>query len=387
MNDQDMAPPMIDGRGSRCIPLTGFAVVCAAGGEFGHRLIEPGAPGALPSFWPPAGLLLAALIVSDRRGWWRLVTVACAVTAASMVLHGRQLLPAIELSMISGAEAWLAAWVIQRRTRGAFSLDRLPHAASLVLGAITAPMAGAILAAALLSAATPGSVLSIWRAWWLSDALGALLTAPLVIALVTARPGTFSAMRPWKAAEIAIVLGFGLVVAEIVIGGHIDPILRVPAYLLPFLLWPVFRFGLVGAAVANFALTSIALWHAARGQGLPMLLSDTNLVLRSQGGILIAGCSLFLLSSIVAERKRVAHERAELVAELQRALAEIKTLRGLIPICAWCHKIRDDAGFWQQLEQYFDSRTDATFSHSICPTCTDREQHALAAHEAAVAAD
>ena len=59
---------------------------------------------------------------------------------------------------------------------------------------------------------------------------------------------------------------------------------------------------------------------------------------------------------MVAERTRVAQENTVLVAESQQALAEVKALRGFIPICAWCHKVRDDAGFWQQIEMYLDAR-------------------------------
>jgi sigma-B regulation protein RsbU (phosphoserine phosphatase) len=56
-------------------------------------------------------------------------------------------------------------------------------------------------------------------------------------------------------------------------------------------------------------------------------------------------------------------------SELEKALAEIKTLRGFIPICSNCKKIRDDEGYWQQIEQYIQARSQAEFSHSICPEC------------------
>ncbi len=55
--------------------------------------------------------------------------------------------------------------------------------------------------------------------------------------------------------------------------------------------------------------------------------------------------------------------------KLKKALEEIRTLRGLIPICAYCHKIRDDSGYWEQVESYIQSRTAAVFSHTICPIC------------------
>lgn len=62
-------------------------------------------------------------------------------------------------------------------------------------------------------------------------------------------------------------------------------------------------------------------------------------------------------------------ERQKLIVNLQNALDEIKTLRGLIPICASCKKIRDDAGFWTEIEIYVRDHTEAQFSHGICPDC------------------
>ncbi len=58
-----------------------------------------------------------------------------------------------------------------------------------------------------------------------------------------------------------------------------------------------------------------------------------------------------------------------LIHELQDALAEVKTLEGFIPICANCHHIRNDEGFWERVDKYIQDRTDAQFSHSICPDC------------------
>lgn len=67
-------------------------------------------------------------------------------------------------------------------------------------------------------------------------------------------------------------------------------------------------------------------------------------------------------------------EMRHLNDQLQNALAHIKRLHGLLPICMYCHDIRDDRQKWQQIEQYISDRTEATFSHSICPTCL-RKHH------------
>lgn len=62
-------------------------------------------------------------------------------------------------------------------------------------------------------------------------------------------------------------------------------------------------------------------------------------------------------------------EKAQVIDELQVALSSIKTLRGLIPICANCKNIRNDKGFWQQVEVYISTHSEAEFSHGICPEC------------------
>ena len=71
----------------------------------------------------------------------------------------------------------------------------------------------------------------------------------------------------------------------------------------------------------------------------------------------------------ISQRKQAEEEREKLIAELQSALAEVKTLTGFIPICAACKKIRDDQGYWNQIEAYVQEHSNAEFSHSICPDC------------------
>ena len=65
-------------------------------------------------------------------------------------------------------------------------------------------------------------------------------------------------------------------------------------------------------------------------------------------------------------------EKESLIHELQEALAKVKTLSGLVPICAWCKKIRDDQGFWRQVEVFVQSHSDAVFTHGVCPECRSK---------------
>ncbi|MCX6120742.1 MAG: response regulator [Ignavibacteriales bacterium] len=71
----------------------------------------------------------------------------------------------------------------------------------------------------------------------------------------------------------------------------------------------------------------------------------------------------------VTERKQAESEREKLIVELQQAIAEVKTLSGLLPICASCKKIRDDKGYWNSLEAYLMKHSSAQFTHGICPEC------------------
>ena len=71
----------------------------------------------------------------------------------------------------------------------------------------------------------------------------------------------------------------------------------------------------------------------------------------------------------VTHKKEAEDERDRLLSELQRALAEVKTLKGIIPICSYCKKVRDDEGFWNQVEAYISRHSQAEWSHGICPDC------------------
>ena len=71
-------------------------------------------------------------------------------------------------------------------------------------------------------------------------------------------------------------------------------------------------------------------------------------------------------------RKQADEEREKLISKLQKALSEVKTLSGLLPICASCKKIRDDKGYWNHIESYIKNHSEAEFSHGICPDCAQK---------------
>ena len=74
----------------------------------------------------------------------------------------------------------------------------------------------------------------------------------------------------------------------------------------------------------------------------------------------------------ISERKQMEQNREQLIQELQDALNKVNVLSGLIPICAGCKKIRDDQGYWNQLETYIQKHSDTSFSHGLCPECSEK---------------
>jgi hypothetical protein len=74
----------------------------------------------------------------------------------------------------------------------------------------------------------------------------------------------------------------------------------------------------------------------------------------------------------ITQRALAEAELTNTIAELGRALSEVKRLSGLLPLCASCKKVRDDNGYWRQVEQYITDQTGAMVSHAICPDCVRR---------------
>jgi hypothetical protein len=84
--------------------------------------------------------------------------------------------------------------------------------------------------------------------------------------------------------------------------------------------------------------------------------------------------AIFLVCSVFAYvieglREHFEGESHVLIEQLETALSEVKTLEGLLPICASCKKVRDDTGYWNQIESYLGEHADASFTHSVCPDC------------------
>jgi len=112
----------------------------------------------------------------------------------------------------------------------------------------------------------------------------------------------------------------------------------------------------------------------ARKKQLDTLLSRSSVTVFTLAFVLLIVIVILLFkeNKTIVERKQAEDERIKLIAELRKALADVKTLSGLLPICSSCKKIRDDKGYWKQIETYIAQHSKASFTHSICPDCAKK---------------
>ena len=92
----------------------------------------------------------------------------------------------------------------------------------------------------------------------------------------------------------------------------------------------------------------------------------------TSGRVVVGGRDITDLERKDRTLRAVLAEREKLVAKLQETLSHVKTLHGLLPMCAFCHKIRNADGTWEQLESYITSHTNADFTHGFCPECNEK---------------
>ena len=340
--------------------LLPFAILFVACVELGQLVLPIGSTGA-PGFWIPSGLLLGGLASSSRRRWPGQIGLAAGVVIVSSVAHGASPFTAAVLALTTVLQGTGGAWLLLRLAPMGFTLNRLADASALVASSGTAAVVGALLPVVL----SPARAIDMWQDWALASVLGLVLFAPLVIAWRDEWRDHFELNSRPRTIELAIALTLTIVVSQLVFGGVVPEAVQLPSLVLPFFIWSAFRFGPAASSLTVLVICLTGVAYTTHGLG-PLAMPDVAVdypIFRGQAAAGMAAVCFLLLASVAAERAQ--------------ALAEIRTLRGFIPICAWCHKVRDDEGFWQRLETYLGANTDATISHSICPSCSEKQHHAV----------
>jgi hypothetical protein len=139
------------------------------------------------------------------------------------------------------------------------------------------------------------------------------------------------------------------------------------------------KWSVIGALLGYFILHPfihiISMLHFFSGSLVPKNLASEILEAFSVS-MLPWGIAFMIFNTLIGlfwgRIKQADEEKSGIIAQLHKALDEVKTLSGFLPICASCKNIRDDKGYWNQIEAYISKHSEAEFSHGICPECLEK---------------
>jgi PAS domain S-box-containing protein len=331
LSEQVQGGSVVGGGGLQWVASIGVAVAVGIAyflaGWLGLALLTD--PEHVAVFWPAAGVATGALVALGKRGRSPVVAAVMVATVAANLTGDRSVWSALAFALCNASEALLAAWLIERWCGPAFSLDSLRQVLGLLVATAVAAAIAAVGAAVAMTLFGPSTapVLSVWQVWFVSDSLGIITVAPLLIGLFRSvdDPPNLPELREGLLAVLVLtaasVIGFASPTSHWV---SVLPL----ALLFPLLLWPAARCRPVFAAAAVFVLSSSVVWTITFGIGR---LGDPNVPLdnrvhAAQAALLaIAVCAL-ALAALFAERRQ--HEAVLAERDAQLALAGKTALVG-----------------------------------------------------------
>jgi integral membrane sensor domain MASE1 len=268
--------------------------------------------------WPPTGIALAALLLFGVRVWPAIfvgaflvnVSIAGAIASSTVIAAGNTL------------EAVAGAWLVQRYAGGAGAFDRTQSLRFIVLAGLISTAISATIGAtslAITGEAAWSAYGGIWLTWWLGDAAGALIVAPLLVLWAT-RP----IIGPLRERPFEGLLLVSVVAAT---GALVFALPGLNQYPLPFLcipplIWAAFRFGQREVATSVAVLSTIATWATVRDTGPFVMDSDNESLLVLQTFMGTIAALTMPVAALVWERKAIEQERSRLLQREQAARAE-----------------------------------------------------------------
>lgn len=301
-----------------------FVAICyAAAGRIGLKLDS--VSGFATLVWAPTGIALASLLIGGMRLWPGVFVGAVAVN----LWTGAPILVALGIGAGNSLEAVAGTYLLRRIPGFRPSLDRLVD----VLGVIVLASGVATMVSASIGVLTlylggliiPGSAGETWRAWWVGDAIGALLVAPTILVWSATTPGASGRGRVVEAVAIGlVVIAAGILVFFMTSGAGRNPLAQ-PFMFFPILIWAAIRFGKRGAVTAVGIVSFIAIWGTAIGHGPFVRDSLHSSLYALQTFMGITAATFLILGASVSERRRaeMSLKKAHDVAtEANRAKAE-----------------------------------------------------------------
>lgn len=273
--------------------------------------------------WPPTGLAIAALLLLGPRLW---PAITLGAFAANLVAHA-PLAPAAGIALGNTLEAVVAAWVL-RRIGFRPALDRLRDAVALIaLAAGLSTMLSATIGVASLCAGGMqpwARFASLWRVWWLGDASGAVVVAPLLLAWSVVRE---QGMRPRRTVELGAVLATTLVFVVSVFAEDASVGLQRSGLhyaVFPLVVVGALRVGQPATTAVTLVTSIVAIWGTAHGVGPFAVESVHESLVMLQLFLGVVAMTGLLLSAAIAERDAVEAQRAADLAALETSGARLR---------------------------------------------------------------
>ena len=316
-----MSAPAARDAGAIALLAAGYVVA----GKLGLVITAVG--GFATPVWAPSGLSLAALVLFGQRLWPGIALGALLVNLWAGASAG----VALGISAGNTLEAVLGAYALGRVPGFDPGLGRLKDVLALLLAALLSTAVSATVGVSTLflgGVLSRAELLATWRVWWVGDAVGDIVIAPLLMAAPGLRDVLRDRRRLWE--------GVGIVLLGVVLGWlvfRVEPstplhLLVRPASFFPLLVWAALRFGPGGGAAATFLASILAIWGTASGTGpfvYPTLAERLTLL---QGFMASLAATTLVLAAVTTERRRaesaLREANDELEARVQRRTTELR---------------------------------------------------------------
>jgi signal transduction histidine kinase len=279
--------------------------------------------------WPPTGIAIASLLIFGFRIW---PAIFLGAFLANLTTAGTAV-TSLGIAFGNTLEGIVGAFLVNKFARGAFAFDRTRDIVFFtVCAGIIAPLIGAtigtltLVLGGLSQAADSGPV---WLTWWLGDATGALIIAPLILVWSTHYKITWSLQKMIEAVLLVFVI---LSVSWLIFGQ--DSRYPIDFIIFPVLLWVAFRFGVREVVTATFLMSAVAIWGTLHGKGPFASSSQNESLLLLQSFMAVVTITKVIVASVLAKGRELDHMKDDFVSmashELRTPLAAIKGFMSMI---------------------------------------------------------
>jgi diguanylate cyclase (GGDEF)-like protein/PAS domain S-box-containing protein len=293
------------------VRITLLAVITSVAYYFlarlGISLSKP--PEYIAAFWPPNAVFLVAILLAERRYWWIFFIAVSPAIFITSYQAGYSLEHVIIFVIANSIEVLVAAFGLTLILRRQIKLDRFRDMSLFLIWAVLiAPVISAFIASTTTLFESMVNYWSLWRIWFLADALGNLIITPVLLLAITSE---FSWIKETLLARLIETLMFVICLmlvcylslgTDIETAGHFPALFYAPIVML---LWAALRFGTQTVCTALLTITLFAIWHAVHSRGPFIENSAIDNALSLQLFLVVISIPMMLLSALLSERKHI----------------------------------------------------------------------------------